>query len=499
MLSCPPSFLAPRVVRTRPSRLALAARFWATSGAAAFRGEARRGRIRGAASWELLPAPRCQDAQTTGLGASGWSMADGAAADAPQWESVCKVFDEELRGAGAAIRAVACTDSLVVTSSSRPVVKVWQVAEAGLTQTQSLSIVDSHGAVGSSCVEVAPASDGHLAAVCYDDGGIGLWDLRSGKRTTELDADIMAAWKAKFLPGGRRLVSGGPSGSVFFWELRGKGRLEREVGPRTSLAGGRAKEDLADPVKRRRTESKMQPGAGNNSNSNGNANAQHGLDRLAKPPSPIYSLAVSPDGNLLGCGRGSGAISVMRLDGQEWASDVGAHTTSDKASVAVRALSFDTDSRLVMSGGDDHHMCLFDAASWVRRRSLEARRHSQLERFSAHRGWVTSVSACPDPSRRVVVTTSWDGSVKLWDYCTHSLLHTYKDHTDSVFGSAFAPSDGRFFVSVGVDAQIVMYKAKHEPTGETSSRAREAAAAAAGAAKEEAALTSVKVKDGNAT
>merc|ERR1711974_345752 len=58
----------------------------------------------------------------------------------------------------------------------------------------------------------------------------------------------------------------------------------------------------------------------------------------------------------------------------------------------------------------------------------------------------------------------WDGAVKLWDYCTQALLHTYKDHTDSVFAAAFAPGDGRFFASVGVDAQIVLYVAKHEPS-----------------------------------
>jgi len=347
-------------------------------------------------------------------------MADGVVADVPQWEVACKAVDEELAEAGAAIRAVACTNDVVVTSSSRPVVKVWHVAEASLKQTQRLSLVDLHG-VGSSCVEVADAGQGQHAAVCYDDGGIGLWDLRTSSRIMELRATIPTAWKAKFLSNGRRLVSGGPSGSLVFWDLRAGGQMESEVG--ASSSGTQS-------AKRRRTES---------------------VDK-----SPIYSLAVSPDGCLLGCGRGSGSISVMRLDTQEWVGDVSAHAGEQ---TSVRALTFDSQSRLLLSGGDDHHFCLFDAESWSRSQPQGARRRAQLERFSAHRGWVTSVSACPGP-RHVAVTTSWDSTVKLWDYSTHALLHTYKDHSDSVFGSAFAPRDGRFFVTAGVDAKLAMYVAK---------------------------------------
>lgn len=376
-------------------------------------------------------------------GAGEWSMADGAAPDAPRWESACKVADDELKSSGGAIRAVACTSELVVTSSSRPVVKVWQIAEASVKQTARLSLVELHGAVGSSCVEVTGEGDGQLAAVCYDDGGIGLWDLRSSVRVMELMATIPTAWKAKFLPGGRRLVSGGPSGSLCFWDLRAGGRLEAEVGTHASRAKG--EDDLE--VKRRRTEAKVQPGTGGNTEDGD------------KYKSPIFSLAVSPNGALLGCGRGSGIISVMRLETQEWAGDVHAH--SGDRGACVRALTFDAQSRLILSGGDDSHVALFDAETWVRRRNHGVRRCSQLERFSTHKGWITSVSTCPDPTRRVLVTTSWDATVKLWDYSTHALLHTYKDHSDSVFDSAFEPHGGRFFVSVGVDACLALYVAKH--------------------------------------
>jgi WD40 repeat protein len=333
------------------------------------------------------------------------------------------------------------------------------VAEAKVTELQSLR----QGAVGSSCVEVADG--GQVVAVCSDDGDIGLWDLREAKMFGKLESNIASVgsiWKAKFLPGGRHLVSGGPSGAVCFWDL-GNRRLERELAPD---GGGRGKNEkgedvLIGPAKRRKMTGR----------SGGNAQPPSELR-----PSPVYSLAVSLDGHLLGCGRGSGSVSAMKLDTKEWIGDVTAHLSESRA--PVRALAFDSASRVLLSGGDDNHICLLDALLWARRRQEGIERQPQLERYSAHRGWVTSVSSCPDPARNVVVTTSWDATVKLWDYRTHRLLRSYKEHADSVFASAFAPRDGSFFTTVGADATIAVYVARHGAGMPASAEAKDEAARA---------------------
>jgi len=343
----------------------------------------------------------------------------------PQWDVACKAVDEEHRTSSASLRAVACTSDTVITASSKPIVKVWKVAEGKVAETHKLR----HGAVGSSCVEVADS--GSLAAVCSDDGGIRLWDLRTQKRAGELHASLPTAWKVKFTADGNRLVSGGPSGVLNFWDLR-KQALLCEISSESS-----ATRDENDSKRRRRD------GRGNE------------LGTGRRPSSCVFSLAVSGDGRLLGCGRGNGTISVMRMEDQEWVSIVHAHR--GEHAVPVRGLAFDASSRLLFSGGDDHHACLLDAAALARPRSDGSVPPPQLERFSAHRGWVTSICACPDPMRRLLVTTSWDNTVKLWDYRAQALLRTYKEHTDSVMACAFQPSQGRFFVTVGCDAQIVLH------------------------------------------
>jgi len=361
----------------------------------------------------------------------------------PQWDPTVKVADEELLEVGAAIRVIASTTDAIITGSSRPVVKVWKFAEGKLSVSHRLK----HGAVGSSCVEVA--GNGVLLAVCSDDGGIGFWDIRDKKRVGELASSISTAWKVKFLPDGQRLVSGGTSGTVAFWDLRMR-CLESQI----AADGGVSAPKFEDvPVKRRKTE------RGVKSKMEGNEEAE--TTSIIKPPSPVFSLCCSSDCLLLGCGRASGDVSVMRLDNQQWVRDVTAHQSQKAAS--VRAMAFDATSRLLLSGGDDHHVCILDADNWARpRANSEERRCPQQERFSAHRGWVTSLSTCPAPAHRVAITTSWDATVKLWDFATHALLQTYKEHTDSVFASAFAPGDGRFFVTAGADAQLSLYTMKSE-------------------------------------
>jgi len=373
-------------------------------------------------------------------------MAEG---EKPQWDLACKVTDADVKGVGSAIRSVACTEDLVVTSSLLPVVKVWQVAEAEIKEVRKIALMTAHAGTGSTCVEIADAGEGHLLAVSNDDGGICLWDIRDSSKVLELDASIQTSWRVKFLPGAQRLASGGPSGALCLWDLRAGGRLEGEF----CASGPKSLND--DHLRSQAAKRRRKDGDGRHGDK-----LQHFRGVQDEAAGPIFSLAVSPDGSLLSCGRNSGMISVMRLDGLEWARHVRAHTGEGKS--PVRALAFDSQSKLLASGGDDSHVCMFAARKLAKNKDANTKGKPGMERVAAHRGWVTSVSFCPDPSRHSYVTTSRDHTVKLWDYKTSTCLQTYKDHTESVSTSAFAPKAGRFFVTGGQDANLCLYTAKHE-------------------------------------
>ena len=74
-------------------------------------------------------------------------------------------------------------------------------------------------------------------------------------------------------------------------------------------------------------------------------------------------------------------------------------------------------------------------------------------------GFETSHLAHQKPSNLPqAVSTSWDGWVKLWDYRAQRLRFSFDSHLPSpVTALAFAPSDGRFFVTTGGDAKLSLF------------------------------------------
>lgn len=332
----------------------------------------------------------------------------------------------------------------LVTVSSRPVVKVWSIGESKVEEVGKMS----HGAVGSSCVEAAPHGD--LVATCADDGAIILFDVRQQRHVLSLESDELSAFRVKFLPGdSNRLISGGSSGTISFWDIRRSSCIHQlRPPPQTKHEGQRRPE-----VKRRKRElDEEQKVEGNN-----HAQAESGGSQSS---SPVYSLTTSRDGKWVACGCGQGELGVLRLQDRTWLDHVKAHLGC--GAVPVRCVEFDAQSHILLSGGDDHHLSLLDVRALAKLRSEDSRPPPQMtERFVAHRSWVTSVRCCPDVRRPVAVSTAWDGSVKLWDFRTHGLLKSYQEHSEGVYSSIFAP-DGGFFVTVGADARIVLYVAKHE-------------------------------------
>lgn len=386
----------------------------------------------------------------------------------PEWDVCYEAKDDELAGNLCAVRTIACRGDVLITGSSSPVVKVWKVAEGKVDKARKLvftkdknlsrGTLDALGCDGAQCIEIA--DDGNLVAVCYDDGQIGLHDLRSPGPCAELeDSPIHATLKAKFLPE-NRLVSAGISGSIHFWDLRTHRVLE-ELGADPDAcypgASSHSKSEDKPDVKRLKKEPFVRRAGADLRGLNGRGR-----------PARVHSLAVSSDGSFLGCGRANGYVSVLSLDGSpDWVGTVVSHHPG-----AVRGLTFDARSRMLLSGGDDQHLCMFDAARWhgtAKRQEEGTREPPLLERFLVHRSWVTSACFSPvrgdsgSPARheRLALTSSTDGTVKLWELGNAAPVKTYEEHkSHSVLCVAWEPTEGRVFFSAGEDAKIFCYARK---------------------------------------
>lgn len=77
-----------------------------------------------------------------------------------------------------------------------------------------------------------------------------------------------------------------------------------------------------------------------------------------------------------------------------------------------------------------------------------------IEAFSGHESWVLAVAAHADGNH--FVSSSSDGSVKLWDMPQRACVSTVKPHSDQVWAVALAP-DGSEAVSCADDGMIASY------------------------------------------
>jgi len=104
------------------------------------------------------------------------------------------------------------------------------------------------------------------------------------------------------------------------------------------------------------------------------------------------------------------------------------------------AVAISSDGTLIVSGGRDNIVRLWDAATGDLRGQM-----------LGHTAWVTRVAISSDG--RTIVSGSQDTTVRLWDTKTFALRATLAHHNRSVTGVAFSP-DGRLLATTGLDGII---------------------------------------------
>lgn len=132
----------------------------------------------------------------------------------------------------------------------------------------------------------------------------------------------------------------------------------------------------------------------------------------------ILSLAFSPDGRRLASGSGDTTVRFWDLSTETPLVTGKGHTGW------VLCVSWSPDGRMLASGGMDGLLCLWDAQTGA-----------LLGKLCGHKKWITSIAWEPAhlcfPSHRIV-SSSKDGTAKIWSVIQRSCTTTLSQHTDAV-------------------------------------------------------------------
>lgn len=158
----------------------------------------------------------------------------------------------------------------------------------------------------------------------------------------------------------------------------------------------------------------------------------HQIPTVLEHVNTVWSLAFSPDGQILASGGNDRAIKLWDLKTGELMRAI-----SDAHAGAIWSVAIDPGGDKVISSSSDRTIKVWDLSTGRPIRTLRG-----------HTDTVRVVAVSPDDKH--IVSGSSDRTIKVWDLSTGVLLRTLKGHTDTVRALAISPN-GYTIVSGGAD------------------------------------------------
>ncbi len=249
-------------------------------------------------------------------------------------------------------------------------------------------------------LSMAVSPDGDLVAIGVENGSVHVWQISTGQPLLNLPAHDAYIFALTFSPDGKNLLSGGMEGSIKAWNL-----------------------------------------------TTGNC------WQTWKVAGAVWSLAFSPDGQLLAIGTGDVDRSIHLWD---WQTQQPLKTLIGHLG-QVSALAFvpppvptlpqnaknRCDLWWLIGGGHDGILKIWDLD-----------RGECVQTLIDHKGPILSVKLHPQGDR--FASSSFDRSIKLWDLATGECLQTFLGHTAEVTSASFSP-DGEMLASSSYDRTIRLW------------------------------------------
>ncbi|MDX2255881.1 MAG: NB-ARC domain-containing protein [Pseudanabaenaceae cyanobacterium bins.39] len=311
-------------------------------------------------------------------------------------------------------------------------IRVWDV-ESG----QCLDTLNKHS---NRIWSVAFHPDGNLIASGGDDHAIKIWELRTGKCTKTLQGHSNAVYGIAYNSAQKILVSGHEDQTIKIWDLTLNQSLnltseQITVQPALVLTGH---SNRVFSVSLSPDGNLLASASGDRTIRLWNPQTGENIKTLYGHQSWVWKVLFSPDGKLLASGSYDRTIKIWDMQSGECLQTLVGHPSS------LLELSFSHDGKELFSCGYQRSAKRWNLATGECLLSWEADDHDRV--------WAIAVS----PDDRWVVTGGDDRMIKFWDVQTGECLRQFSGHTSQILDLLFTPQGDRL-ISCSSDRTIKIW------------------------------------------
>jgi len=328
--------------------------------------------------------------------------------------------------------AFAPDNNSILSAGADKTLKLWD-----LDTGKELKIFKYHDDEVNCC---AFSPDGKYIVSGSQDGMLKIWNADTCEETARLEGHQDAVNSCAFSPDGTIIVSGSDDGSVIFWDTITKQELEKidishrpvtccDFSPDGNIVAAACEDGMLTLI---------------------DSESFEELSYTSAMKS-LNCCAFGPDGEIIVTGGYSGGRDYVpaifyRTEGDELEPEEPFEYTIDQEQHAedITACAFSPDGSLVVTGGEDNYLILWDAVDF-----------EFSAKLAGHSAEITSCVFSPDG--KMIASTSKDGSMKIWNTENAQNESAYEDvFSDSISCCAFS-LDGSKVVAGSLDRSLIVY------------------------------------------